>query len=86
MDPELFYKIQTIKKNFKNSEVGFTTNFSIANQLIIKNIFESGLDFVAISLNAVESEEYRRIMGLDYYSTIRNINMLLLEKKQENSK
>ena len=86
LDPELFYKIRTIKQNFKNSEVGFTTNFSIANQSIIENIFESGLDFVAISLNAVESEEYHRIMGLDYFSTIRNINMLLDEKEARKSK
>lgn len=86
LDPELFYKIGRIKESFKSSEVGYTTNFSIANQLIINNIFESGQDFIAISLNSVDSEEYHSIMGLEYYSTIRNINMLLDEKEARKSK
>lgn len=82
LDPNLFEKVHILKNKFPNSWVGYTSNFSIASDTIIQNILNSGQDYIIISLNAIEPDEYKKIMGLDYEKTIRNIKRLIEEKSK----
>lgn len=83
LDPALFEKIKYLKELFPNSQVGYTTNFSIADAAVINKIIESGQDYITISLNAIEESEYQNIMGLDYQRTISNIEAFLLKRDME---
>lgn len=85
LDPGLFEKMKVLKEEFPESEVGYTTNFSVATDEIIEKILAVKQDYITISLNAVEAKEYRSIMGLDYDKTISNIKKLLLRKEEMNS-
>lgn len=85
LDPDIFHKVQRLKTEFPNSKVGFTSNFSIANPNIINSIFTSGQDYIYISLNAINENDYERIMHLDYQKTLENINHLLMEKDKRKS-
>lgn len=85
MDPNLFQKVRRLKSDFPNSSVGYASNLSIATSEIIKEIFESGQDFLVISLNTSDKYEYQSVMGLDYDKTIENIHKLLLEKWKRSS-
>lgn len=84
LDPQLFNKIEILKQKFPDSEVGYTTNFSIATDEIIDKILELKQDYITISLNAVDEKEYRSIMGLDFGQTISNVNRLIERKKELN--
>lgn len=81
-DPKLFTRIKTLKTEFPESKIRFTTNFSLANDAIIEQIFDSGLDEIVCSVNSIDAEKYREIMGLDYERTIDNIQRLL-KRRQE---
>jgi MoaA/NifB/PqqE/SkfB family radical SAM enzyme len=85
IDAELFQRIKKLKHEFPNSRVRFTTNFALANEKIIDEIFESGLDGIMCSLNSVNAMTYNEIMGLDYQHTLDNINKLLCKKEENNS-
>lgn len=82
LDPQLFEKIKHIKKEFPDSKVGYTTNFSTADEKIINQIIEMKQDYITISLNAINKDEYYKIMGLDYDRTLSNI-MKLIKKRDE---
>lgn len=86
LDPHLFDKIKKLKEEFPKSSVGYASNFGIASQEYIDKIFESGQDFIVISLNTNSREEYQKTMKLDYDKTIENVRVLLNEKSKRNSK
>ena len=86
-DKKIFERIKYIRSEFaEDIKIRFTSNFSLANDQVIKEIFESGLDEITCSLNAINEKDYKDITGLDYKKTIENINKLLDYKKNENRK
>lgn len=84
-DPNLFGRIKQLKSEFPDSRIRFTTNFSLADEEVVEQILDSGLDEIVCSLNSVNAETYRKIMGLPYEKTIDNIENLLRRKETRNS-
>lgn len=86
LDPDIFYKIRRLKEEFPDSAVGYTSNANCMNKEIVRNIFSSGQDYLTISINAIDEDEYRDQMGgLEYKKTIDNVTYLLDEKKKRKS-
>lgn len=85
LDPHLFTRIRTLKREFPGSKVRFTTNFSLGTREVVEQIFDSGLDEIVCSLNSIDAEKYRETMGLDYETTIGNIENLLRRKEERGS-
>lgn len=86
IDKELFNRIRRLKEEFPGACVRFTSNFALADEAVINNIFDSHLDRITLSLNSINADEYRKIMNLSYETTINNINRLLSAKRERNSK
>jgi wyosine [tRNA(Phe)-imidazoG37] synthetase (radical SAM superfamily) len=85
MDKNLIKKIIILKKIFPLSKVYFPTNLAMANETKIKEIINSGLDELGISLNASNKKDYEKIMNLDYENTLQNLEDLIRMKKELNS-
>lgn len=85
LDPLLFEKIRRLKEEFPDSSIGYTSNFNCATKDMIHKIFEFGQDYLVISLNSTEPNEYKRLMNLNYNKTIQNIEYLLEEKAERKS-
>jgi len=75
-DSKLFARIKNLKKTFPKSQVLFTSNFCLARDNVIRELIDSGLDSLTISLNTVDENEYKEIMGLDFATTMHNIDSL----------
>lgn len=84
-DTKIFDRVRLLKKEFPNAAVRFTTNFSLANEEKIDEILACGLDEITISLNSVDSNEYKEIMSLSYENTIHNIELLKKKIKEKKS-
>lgn len=85
LDPKLFRRISILKENFPEVSVQITSNFSTANAEKIMQLLSCGLDEINISLNAASPETYEKAMGLDYNTTVANINNLIELRNQTNS-
>ncbi len=85
IDRVIFDRVRQVKKHFPSSLVRFTTNFNLANDTVINDLLSSGLDSLHISINAARPETYLKIMQLDYYQTVGNIERLLERCKALNS-
>ncbi len=81
-DKKLIDRIKLLKQTFPKSVVWFTTNFSMPNEEKIEKLLTSGLDTITISLNAVDSEKYHKIMGLDFERTTANIDYLVKRNRE----
>lgn len=86
LDKTIFEKIKIIKNEFPKTYIFMPTNFALANKEIIKNLLESGLDKITISLNADNEKDYKEIMKIDYKKTLSNIDLLLEMKSKAKSK
>ena len=79
-----------IKRLQKIKELGyfvkFYTNASLLTEKISRKIVELGIEEINISFNGTAPVEYKKIMGLDFKKTLKNINKLLVIKKQLKSK
>ncbi len=65
--------------------VRFYTNASLLTKKIAQKLIDLGLDELNISLNGTTPSQYKKIMGLNYTQTIKNINQLLKLKRQRKS-
>ncbi len=86
LDKKIFERIRTLKESFPNSRIQIISNFSVSDDAIVKQIVESDIDFINVSLNAANSKRYKEIMGLNYEKTVANINNLIAQKKQRKKK
>lgn len=86
IDKELFTKIRILRKHFPESEIFFPTNLALANENIQKKMLSSGLDSISVSLNADNAVDYKKIMGLDYEITIKNLKSLIKLRNKNKSK
>jgi len=85
IDKTLFKKVRYIKQ-ICNTKVSTTTNGSMINESIFEEMFESGLDTLGISLNAMEEETFKKITNSSEYNKIVENIILLLKKKPETLK
>lgn len=86
LDKKIFERIKIIKENFPTAKINITSNFNICDSNITSKIINSDIDFINISLNSVEGNKYKELMGLDYDKTINNINILIKERKKQKNK
>ncbi len=84
-DPNLFERITKIKTVFPYAEVRFTTNFGLADQEKRQKILSCGVDEVTISINSLDEDEYKNIMGLDLRTTLANVESFVLMRSEKNS-
>ncbi len=86
LDKKIFERIKLLKKNFPNVPVKISSNFEILDIAMIEKLLDSDIDFINISLNAVDKKTYNDIMGLDYDKVINNVNTLINLKKKRKKK
>lgn len=81
LSPNLVEYVKKLKDLYPDSEVGFTSNFSVIDKEVIVNLLEAGLDYITISLNSTNEDSYKNAMGkhMSYERTLNNIRMLLNE-------
>ena len=72
-DPHIVERVKLCKQKYPKAIVRFTSNFALANEKLMTDLINAGLDFITISLNTLDKEEYYNTMGLDYDRTYRNV-------------
>ena len=78
MDKNIFNKIKVINKELPNAGIRFFSNFNMANENHIESLSKiENLKQIWISLNEIEPDEYKRVMGMNLDRTITNIKKLL---------
>lgn len=82
-DPNFIDRVKKLKS--LNLFISFYTNASLLTPQITKNLIKLNIDEINISFNAVTPKSYEKIMGLNYQSTIKNINNLI-NQRGKNSK
>jgi len=87
LDPMLIDRILYAKKTLPKSFVSFNSNAGLLTKEKSKQIIEAGLDQVTISIDAASKETYPLIRnGLDYDTTIQNVNDLIKLRNEAGSK
>lgn len=84
-DTKIFERVKVIKKEFPQSTIKFYSNFGLANENVIKEILDSGLDELNISFNGYDKVNYEKTMGIDYQKTSNNLVRLIVEKNKTKS-
>lgn len=83
MDKNIFKKIEIINNELPNAGVRFFSNFNMATYEHIEKLSKiKNLQTLWISLNLINPEEYKEVMGLDLNKTLKNIEMLLKFNKE----
>jgi radical SAM protein with 4Fe4S-binding SPASM domain len=73
-------------KELKRSKIQLFTNGVLLNQKIADFLVETKVDFISISLDAINKNVYKEIRGFDFFEKIiENINYLLKIKKEKKS-
>jgi len=84
IDPNFINRVKKLK------ELGFPlriyTNGSLLTEKISEKLVSFSVEEINLSFNGADAEEYRRIMGLDFDKTIKNINYLIEAKKKAASR
>ena len=84
-DQKIFDRVRTIKKEFPGTIVKFYSNLGLANDKVIENILNSGLDEINVSFNGYDRENYEKTMGIDFQKTLDNLKNLIAEKNKAQS-
>jgi len=78
LHPRIFEMIKYIKKKNPNQKVEFSTNASLLTKEITKEVIDSGLDIINLSIDATSKETYEKVrVGLNYKETMENIYSFL---------
>ncbi len=83
-DPNFISRIKKLKN--LGFPIRLYTNASLLTKKIAKELVKIKLDEINISFNGVTPKQYKKIMGLDFDKTIKNIDNLLEIKKEQKSK
>ncbi|MDR0804532.1 MAG: SPASM domain-containing protein [Oscillospiraceae bacterium] len=83
VDKTIWDKLAYINEQLPNAFIRFFSNLNSATETDIDNIFKiKRLHDINISLNSLDSTEYRELMGLDLDRTVQNISALLARVKE----
>ena len=85
IDSQIINRIKLIKQTFPTTKVKFYSNFNLANKKLISQLISSKLDEINISLNGYSRQNYQKVMKIDYQKTIKNIQQLIIAKKEKKS-
>ena len=85
-DPNIFERIKILKNKWPKATIGFTSNFALADKVKIQQILDCGMDYITVSLNSLEAEEYYRNMGIPFARTYKNLVDYLEENKRRGNK
>jgi MoaA/NifB/PqqE/SkfB family radical SAM enzyme/SAM-dependent methyltransferase len=78
LDPMLAQKVSYIKAKLKKSITAFSTNASLLTKEKSEQLIKAGLDYIVISLDAVNRESYSQIReGLNFNNVVNNVNNLI---------
>jgi radical SAM protein with 4Fe4S-binding SPASM domain len=86
LDKDIFDKVSYIKKKMSYVPVVLNTNGLLLTEDRIDTMISSPLDNLVISLNTVDKESYKKMMGIDADQIQANIDKLLLRLQESNSK
>ena len=76
LDKLLFKRIDYIKENLKNSEVGLNSNAMLMDEEKARKICESGLDTISFSVDGASKQTYEYIrVNLNYDVVKKNIEI-----------
>lgn len=76
LDKRLVDRIRFVKK-FNNLNVDTVTNGSLLGEKIIKELEESGIDFLTVSIDSVNKKTFEEVrQGLDFDRIMQNIELL----------
>lgn len=79
-DKELERKIKFLNKNYKIKVIVFT-NAALLKKERVESLLKLDILKINFSVNGTE-KDYKKIMGLNYQNTIKNINYFLKRKKE----
>jgi len=85
LDKEIVNKIRFINKNYTKIEIDIYTNASMLDEKLSKELLKTKLHKINFSINGTE-RTYKKMMGLDYNKTVKNITYFLKRKKELNKK
>ena len=78
-EPLLHYKLMDIVDAMANNNriIGITTNGHLLNEKMINRIIDSKLDFLQISINKIDDEEYKNVSGgVSNKELLKNVSIL----------
>lgn len=85
MDPQIVPRLEYIIRKNPLARVRLTTNGSLMHEGIARALAAMPLEFIHISSNGLTAETYKRTMGIDAYTVIRNVNFLWDEMRRRGS-
>ena len=81
VDKNLLEKIRYSNERYPNLKIDLYTNASILNEKTIDEILKTKIARITFSINGTE-KNYKKIMGLSYENTKKNVLYFLNEKKK----
>lgn len=78
LDPNLAKKVEIIKnRSVGRLNVRIVTNGNLLTPKRLNELLEVGIDEITVSLNAHTKSTYEKVMGLDFDTTMRNVELLI---------
>jgi len=85
MDKKIVPRLETIIRRNPRAKVRLTTNGALLRPEIARAIAAMPLETIHISSNGLTRETYRKTMGIDAYTVLRNVNYLWDELQRRGS-
>ena len=81
LNPDLFKMISYLKQ--KGMTVGFADNGSLLKKETVKKVLNLKVNYIALSLDTLNSEKYKEIRGVDLFTKVqKNIEFLVAERNK----
>ena len=86
-DPYLLERARFVRGYSQIKSLGFVTNLQLLHKYNIDDFFNSGINWLAISITLSGKDKYREFFGIDAYEqTLNNLIMLLKTNQRYNNK
>ena len=85
IDKGIFEKIRYVNKKYPALKIDLYTNASLLTPEVSDNILSLNIARIIFSVNGTR-DNYNKIMGLDYDSTMKNIKYFFMQKKKMGTK
>jgi len=85
IDKGIIEKIKFVNKNFPELKIDIYTNASVLNKSLTDTLLKTKISRITFSVNGTE-KNYKKIMGLDYQNTKKNLLYFLHKKIESENK
>jgi radical SAM protein with 4Fe4S-binding SPASM domain len=85
VDKEIIDKLKYVNKKYPKLKIDIYTNGALLTKKIAEELLQINIWKITFSINGTE-KNYKKIVGLDYKNTKKNVLYLLKEKKKRNLK